>query len=147
WGVWQVLPLGPTGYGNSPYGCLSSFGGNPLLVSPGRLIEEGLLLREALDGVPRFSEVEVDFESVTRWKEKVLRASWDRFRASASPELRRGLEEFVASPQQAVWLADWALFSALKAKHGGREWTAWDGSLARREPRALEAARRELKEE
>lgn len=145
--VWQVLPLGPTGYRNSPYGCLSAFAGNPILISPERLVADGLLDRAALDGARRFREDEVDYQQIVPWKERILRASWDRFRGGAPAEPRRALEAYLEDPRQAGWLEDWALYASLKARHGGREWTAWDGRLARRDAVAIEAARRELAEE
>ena len=145
--VWQVLPLGPTGYGDSPYLSQSSFGGNPFLVSPERLREEDLLPEGALEDAPRFRDEEVEFPSVVSWKTQLLQASFERFRRSAPPALRARFEAFVEDPAQADWLEDWALFSALKDRYGGREWTRWDRELVRREPGALDAARRDLADE
>ena len=75
--LWQVLPLNPPGYGWSPYACLSSFAGNPLLISPQRMLEEGLL--DAVTDPPPFPHDHVDFERVAAWKYALLRASWHRF--------------------------------------------------------------------
>jgi 4-alpha-glucanotransferase len=145
--LWQVLPLGPTGAGSSPYTSASAFAGNPLLVSPERLVEEDLLPAEALADAPRADE-RVDFGSAREWKERLLRASWDRFRARAgSGGLREELLAFVRGEEQAPWLEDWARFAALKARLGDRPWTDWGPDLAFREPEALGAADAELAEE
>ncbi|MBK6408041.1 MAG: 4-alpha-glucanotransferase [Holophagales bacterium] len=86
--VWQVLPLGPTGYGNSPYGPLSAFAGNPMLLSPELLVADGLLPGSALEHVPGFPEHQVDFERVFAWKDGLLREAWRRFRADGPGHLR-----------------------------------------------------------
>src|SRR5262245_33888437 len=78
--VWQVLPLGPTGDGNPPYTALSALAGNPLLISPERLVEDGLLPSDALDMTPTFPEGKIDFDAVLVWKSSLLRRSWDHFR-------------------------------------------------------------------
>jgi 4-alpha-glucanotransferase len=145
--LWQVLPLGPTGYGNSPYGALSAFAGNPLLISPEELLTDGLLPRPALQARPRFAPGRVEFEPARAWKEKLLRASFEHFRDHAPARLRREAASFEAASEQEYWLADWTLFIALKGKHGGSEWTAWPAALRDREPKALAAARKELADE
>ncbi len=141
--VWQVLPLGPTSHGDSPYGCLSAFAGNPLLISLERLVEDGLLERADLAGVPRFADDAVDFGLLPGWKGGVLRRAWERFR-TAGDDARREFEAFVRAPEQAYWLDDWTTYSALKGRFGGREFTAWPAGLRRGERRALDAARVEL---
>jgi 4-alpha-glucanotransferase len=138
---WQVLPLGPPGEGGSPYTARSAFAGNPLLVSPERLVAAGLLAPDALDEPPPGGGA-VDFVTVERWKEALLRAAWERFLAAPPAGMRDRLREFAADPRHA-WLPDWELFSALRARHPG-PWTHWPRSLARREPAALDAARTEL---
>jgi 4-alpha-glucanotransferase len=136
--LWQVLPLGPTGAGDSPYGAASAFAGNPLFISPERLIEEGWLTEgEAFDTAHRNTES----------KESILRRSFDRFRAGALPESRRDFEDFRTSAAQSSWLADWSLYEALRRRAKGAGWIAWEAPLAGREPRALDAARRELASE
>ncbi len=143
-GVWQVLPMGPTDGSGSPYSVLSAFAGNPLLVSPERLREDGLLPAGALQDAPGFPERRVQFAAVSPWKERLLRTSWEHFERNASAELRRDLDAFRAGADQAGWLEDWALYAALRARSGGRPWTEWDTDLKRREARALAVARREL---
>jgi 4-alpha-glucanotransferase len=135
------LPLGPTGYGDSPYQCFSAFAGNPLLVSPQKLMEEGLLKPSDLPAAA-FPAERVDYGPVIQFKNEVLRRAWDNFRSGAAPPLRPALEEFTA--RQSGWLDDFALFMALKDAHGGASWLEWPASLVRREPAALALARRDL---
>ncbi len=142
--VWQVLPLGPTGHNNSPYNALSAFAGNPLLISPERLRDDGLLPASALSAPPRFPRGRVEFGWVLPWRQATLRGSWSGFKRRGPRETRRELEGFLADPAQASWLPDWTLYSALKDRYSGRPWTEWDAELRRREPQALERARREL---
>src|SRR4029077_8579109 len=115
-GWWQALPLGPTGYGDSPYQALSSFAGNPLLISPDWLIEDGLLRADDCAGVS-FSATTVDFDAVTRFKYALLETAWRNFGASASANLRLAFEDF--KQEQVHWLDDYALFRALKARYDG----------------------------
>ncbi len=138
---WQALPLGPTGYGDSPYQSLSSFAGNPLLISPDWLIEDELA-RPADCAGGAFSPTSVDFDAVTRFKYALLETAWKNFRAGARSDLRADFEHFVQ--EQAHWLDDYALFRALKARYDGASYLEWPGDLIRRMPAALDAARREL---
>ncbi len=143
--LWQILPLGPPEAGNSPYNCLSAFAGNPLLISPERLREEDLLDADELDDAAPPAPGRVDYGAVGPWKERLLRRSWERFRDR--PRLREALEQFSTAPEQQDWLDDWALFSALRRRFDRRGWWDWEPALARREPAALAAARRDLEEE
>jgi 4-alpha-glucanotransferase len=145
--LWQVLPLGPSGAGNSPYTCASAFAGNPLLISPERLVEEGLLGRDALWHAPGLPPGRVEFASVSAWKQQILRASWERFGAAAGRGLRDELEAFRTAPAQAPWLEDWARFAALKARYGERPWTDWGPDLAFRHGDTLLSADAELADE
>ncbi len=140
--VWQVLPLGPTSYGDSPYGALSSFAGNPLLISPERLQADGLLPRRGLPAAPEAGPEKVPFEAARAWKDEVLRAAFLHAGRYAPAALRAELSEFEQS--EAVWLDDWALFAALKTRHAGEAWTAWPAELRGRAAGALAAARQEL---
>jgi 4-alpha-glucanotransferase len=144
--IWQVLPLGPTGAGDSPYGTLSAFAGNPLLISPDRLVEEGWLRREELEEVTDVSPGRADFATARRVKDPLLRSAWKRFRATAGP-VAEEFEEFRRAELQAIWLDDWALFASLKRKFGGVSWVDWPDGLARREPAAIASAGRELEAE
>ncbi len=134
--VWQVLPLGPTGFADSPYQCFSAFAGNPLLICLETLAEQGALRTEELDTPPPFPEKEVDFGWVIEFKYGLLRQASARFAAEASPEEREAFEAFCG--EHAAWLDDFALFMAAKQAHGGAVWNTWDARLTQREPDALE---------
>jgi 4-alpha-glucanotransferase len=140
---WQALPLGPTGYGNSPYQSLSSFAGNGLLISPDQLISDGLL--RAGDCDSHFSSDAVDYNSVIPFKHGLLQKAWTYFKAGERKDLRPGYDEFCA--QQTHWLEDYALFRALKAKFNGAYYLEWPADLVQRHPNALNDARRELANE
>jgi 4-alpha-glucanotransferase len=144
-GVWQVLPLAPTGYGDSPYQALSAFGGNPLLLAPEELARRGWLDAEAVARPPPLPAGRADYGAAAAWKGPLLRAAAERFAARAGPPEREALEAYRA--RHAGWLDDLALFLALKERHGGVAWTRWDPPLARREPGALAEARRVLEAE
>jgi 4-alpha-glucanotransferase len=143
-GLWQVLPLGPTGAGDSPYGTLSTFAGNPLLVSPERLQEEGLLTAHDLAGTAFPARSRVDYGVAYRDKPKLLRRAFDRLESAGSPSRREEIAAWAAAPEQAGWLPEWTLFAALRERHGLRAWSEWPESLRRREAAALGDARREL---
>lgn len=146
--VWQVLPLGPVDMVGSPYGTTSAFAGNPLLISPERLVEDGLVPAEALDSAPPFAAGELDFVRVAAWKEPLLRRAHDGLRAlPEGAAVRTELAAWTTAPEQELWLPDWALFAALKRRHGGLPWTRWPDALRRRDPEAQESARRELADE
>ncbi|MEK7317295.1 MAG: 4-alpha-glucanotransferase [Candidatus Eisenbacteria bacterium] len=145
--VWQVLPLGPTGLGNSPYSALSVFAGGPLLVSPERLAESGLLPPAALEVVPGFPDDRVDFDQARVWKERLLRRAWESAKAGTLPAARAAREEAAAwaiAPERVAWLPDWTLYAAIKERHGGHAWTDWDPPLREREPDAMAEAERAL---
>ena len=141
--IWQVLPVNPPGYAASPYGCLSSFAGNPLLISPQRLLQEGLLSVDDVVEAPRFSDEHVEFDRVTAYKSALLETSWNRFNESASEEVLAAFHAFVAAPEQAEWLDDYALYMAVKMAHGGAPWWQWASALRTREQKVLDRARSE----
>jgi 4-alpha-glucanotransferase len=136
---WQVLPLGPTSYGDSPYQSFSAFAGNPLLISTERLLADGLLLAADLDDLPAFPTSEVDYGWVITYKQTLLRRAYNHAKE------RQG--DVAAPAWDAPWLADYALFMALKDRHDGAVWGAWEPALVRREPAALATARAELSDE
>jgi 4-alpha-glucanotransferase len=142
--LWQMLPLGPTGYGDSPYACYSAFAGNTLLISPDRLVADGLLRKEELVAVPE-SVGRVDFAAVHKFKELILRNAFAAFKRESDPDLHAAFQEFCR--RNADWLEDYALFRALKDAHGGIAWNEWGPSLARRERNAIRAAQDELSEQ
>lgn len=140
--VWQVLPLGPTGLGDSPYGALSAFAGNPVLISPELLVEDGLLDPGEL-GAPAPPADHADFAVARRTKAALLRIAFERFEARRAPALTEESEAWAAAPERR-WLDDWALFAALRSVHDGACWQDWPEGLRRRAPEELERARREL---
>ncbi|MBP1702951.1 MAG: malQ [Chloroflexi bacterium] len=142
--LWQVLPLGPTGYGDSPYQCFSAFAGNPYLVSPEALLEDDLLQADDLGDMPEFPEDQVDFGAVIPWKLGLLDRAYTRFQQSADQELHQEFDAFQSA--QADWLDDFAIFMALKEAHGGGSWVNWSPTLRKRNPQALEKARRQYAE-
>jgi len=137
---WQALPLGPTGYGDSPYQAMSSFAGNAMIVSPASLISEGLLKPTDCQG--HFPLDAVDYESVIPFKIRLLEIAWTNFKAGERKDLRPAYEEFCH--EQRNWLEDYALFRALKAKYQGAYYLEWPAELVQRKDDALDSARREL---
>lgn len=136
--LWQVLPLGPTGYGDSPYQSFSSFAGNPYLISLEDLANEGLLDPTALPRAPHFPDHKVDFGALYQWKLPLLRQAAADFARAGAPQLRAEFDEFCAD--NADWLEDFALFMALKDAHGGLPWNQWGMDLRSRRPAALARA-------
>jgi 4-alpha-glucanotransferase len=139
---WQVLPLGPTGYGNSPYQSLSSFALSPLLISPASLIAEGLL--RASDTQSNFSNDAVDFDSVIAFKEGLLETAWANFKSEQSKfkNLKFDYEQFCATQEH--WLDDYAIFRALKAMYHGAYYLDWTAELVQRKLDPLADAQYEL---
>lgn len=140
--LWQTLPLGPTGYGNSPYAGLSAFAGNPTLISPERLIEDGLLTEADIAEPPVFPARRVDYNAATAWKMRLLTNAHARFNEQPHHHLRGAYDEFCG--QSAGWLDDFALFMALKNAHEQRSWVEWPQRYAQRQPQAMAEARRAL---
>ena len=138
---WQILPVGPTALGNSPYTPLSTFACNPLLISPQRLIEDGLLTPTECQP-PRFSEDEVQYDAVTAFKTRLLENAWARFRSGAASHLSDPLRQF--SDDQARWLNDYALFVALKQRFDGVAYVDWPAEYVHRDPDTLLRAAAEL---
>ena len=143
--LWQVLPLGPTGYGDSPYQCFSAFAGNPLLVSPERLVEEGFLPAAAVETVPAFPTTRVDYGWVIDYKTQLLRRAFAHFQEQANARQQGAFEAFCR--QEAAWLEDYALFMAVKTyhvqQHGG-VWNTWPVEIARRTPEGRQKWRQKL---
>ena len=137
---WQALPLGPTGYGNSPYQPLSSFAGNDLVISPTGLISDELLTEN--DCQAHFAIDVVDYDAVIPFKTHLLEIAWKNFRAGRRRDLQPGFEAFCAEHEH--WLEDYALFRALKAKYKEAYYLDWPRELVSRVPEALAAARGEL---
>jgi len=143
--LWQVLPLGPTGYGDSPYACYSAFAGNTLFISPERLITEGLLASSDLPGGNSLPWDRVDFAHAHALKDELLRKAYERYKRTTDTVLRSAFETF--AQQNAEWLEDYALFRALKDAHDGVAWNEWEPALVRRTPAALARAGERLRDQ
>lgn len=142
--LWQVLPLGPTAWGNSPYQSPSTFAGNPLLISLELLVEEGLLEQQQAPWELQADPHNVDYEAVRAYKEGRLREAFSTFRH------RDGDQDphFVSfSAAHSWWLEDYTLFMAIKAHHKGAAWYEWEEPLARRDNKTMDALRSEISEE
>ena len=139
--LWQVLPLGPTGYGDSPYQCFSAFAGNPYLISPDSLLDDGLLEQKDLDALRGLPAAFVDFGRLIPLKLALLQKAFSNFQVSPKG-LRPAFDEFRV--QNAAWLDDYALFMALKEANGGGAWSGWEEPLRLRKKTALRQAQREL---
>ncbi len=137
--IWQVLPLGPTSYGDSPYQTLSAFAGNSNLISLDRLVADGLLLPGDLADAPPFPRDRVEYGWIIPYHNQKLALAWRRFCADSDAALLRSFETFVA--EHSFWLEDYALFVALKRAHSLRPWIEWESELSRCEPDALASAR------
>jgi 4-alpha-glucanotransferase len=162
-GLWQILPLNPIGRGNSPYSSPSVMAGNPLLISPDLLLDDGLLTEEDVrkglerlargDGEDRRVADRVNYPLVAGVKERLFRKAWARFRKRLRPDgtprrdnpENRSFQAFIEENRS--WLMDYCLFMALKKKNNGLPWVEWDEALAKRVPEALDDVRKELKPE
>jgi 4-alpha-glucanotransferase len=133
---WQVLPLNPTGYADSPFQCFSASAGNPLLISLEVLVDEGLLNRNDLSSSPVFPVESVDYGSAIQFKMPLLQRAASNFFAGASAEDHRRFEEFCRA--NAAWLDDFALFMAVKSAHNLVAWTQWPADIASRENEAIQ---------
>ncbi|MEH1865481.1 MAG: 4-alpha-glucanotransferase [Nostoc sp.] len=142
---WQVLPLGPTGYGNSPYMCYSAMAGNPLLISPEKLRDEGLLSEEDFANLPGFPVEKVDFDQVVPIKIGLLKKACENFKVNATDIQKNEFAGFCDS--KAYWLENYALFMALKDAHNGASWHTWEAEFVKRKPEALAQAENWLNED
>ncbi len=143
--LWQVLPLGPTGYGDSPYACYSAFAGNTLLVSPEQLIKENLISENDLAPLPRLPEGTVDFAAAHQRKDAILARAFANYQRNSDRQFRSQFEIF--AQQNAAWLDDYALFRALKTAHDGKPWYEWEEPLVTRTSAAVNRAITELHEQ
>lgn len=140
--IWQVLPLGPTSYGDSPYQCLSAFAGNPNLISLDKLVGLGWLTHADLADVPNFPTHEVDYGWVIGYHDQKLALAYERFEATANEGYKQAFSAWC--DKNAHWLNDFALFAAIKNENGGRPWTEWPEDVSLREPEALASAQTRL---
>lgn len=142
--LWQVCPLGPTGYGDSPYQCFSAFAGNPLLISPEILKLKGLLKTEDLHEPPNNNPVQVDFGTIIPYKFNLLKTAFRNFEKKAESE-KVQFDKFCK--KHSFWLEDFSLFMAVKNHFGGALWTSWDSEIALRKKSALKIWREKLSDE
>ena len=133
---WQILPIGPTGYGDSPYQPFSSYGGNPYFIDLDDLARQGLLQKEEYEGLDWGSQPDrVDYSALYRQRFPVLRKAVERLWAGEEEAVREFCQK------EARWLEDYALFMALKDRFDGVPWQSWPEGLRRRQPQALEEGR------
>lgn len=137
---WQILPLGPTGYGDSPYQCFSAFAGNPYLISPELLLKDGLLSAADVADEPDFPADRVDFGPVIQWKLTLLDRAYANAKANGTDALRAEFGAFMRD--EAAWLDDFAAFMALKEANGGVSWDNWPADHRRREPHVIAEIKR-----
>ncbi|HEX4353197.1 MAG TPA: 4-alpha-glucanotransferase, partial [Polyangiales bacterium] len=136
---WQMLPVGPLGYGSSPYSAQSAFAGNPLLIALAPLVHAGYLPEAELANAPAFPELHVEYGEAELFRTRCLRIAFETAREEPAFLRFRG--------EQSTWLEDYALFRALKSAHAEVEWTRWAPELRDREPEALARAREKLESE
>lgn len=139
---WQVMPLGPTGYGDSPYQAFSAFAGNPYLIDLTTLKDEGLLTEADFVAMPPFDPYKVDFGTQFVWRNQMLDRAYAKFAFDGQSDLKADFDKF--KREEADWLDDYALFMALKTAHGGLPWNAWEAGTRDRDPQALAAAKERL---
>lgn len=140
--VWQVMPLGPTGYGDSPYQSFSTFAGNHFLISMELLVQHGWLQQSELEPLIQLPHDRVDYGRLIPTKLQLLELAARRFDQGATGQQRERVEQFAEA--KAGWLQDYALFMALKEHHGGRAWSEWQPGLRDRDPDAVNSVRMSL---
>lgn len=133
--LWQILPLGPTGFGDSPYQCFSAFAGNPYLISPALLLEQGLLRPGDLADRPVFPQEHVEFGTAIHWKNTLLDRAFTQFQKSKKPKLQQEYQNFCRKEEN--WLTDYALFMGIKECQGGVSWDQWPAGLRAHEISSL----------
>jgi 4-alpha-glucanotransferase len=141
--LWQILPLGPTGYGDSPYQCYSAFAGNPLLISLKKLREEGLLTADDLKTSENFEEECVDYGQVINFKLPLLEKAFNEFFSSLNKVDKKKFRRFCRNNKD--WLDDYSLFMALKEYFAGKPWFEWEERIKLREQEAINSYKEELK--
>lgn len=143
--LWQILPLTPTGYGNSPYSSFSAFAGQPLLISPEGLKKLGLLMEWELDTAPKSDENLVDYDMVAPWKNQILKLAFSRFEMGKEKELEKEYEQFIK--ENAYWLDDYAIFMACRDMQGQKEWFKWEEKYRKSTQKIKKELKQKLKEE
>ena len=134
-GLWQILPLGPTGYGDSPYQSFSAFAGNIYLINPELLVKDGLLQNKDISTPPLFPKNKVNFPKVKQWKNSLFQFSFDNFRHSKNKKLKDEFAAFIK--RHRFWLDDYTMYMAIKSANGEQAWNRWPDPLRFREPTVL----------
>ncbi len=142
--LWQVLPLGPTGFGDSPYQGFSAFAGQPLIISPEKLLEQKLLTEEDLEDIPEWDPVKIDYGAAIRYKTSLLKKAWAAFQHTPDKTLLEEFDDFCEAEKD--WLDDYALFMACKDYHEGRMWLEWEKDIANPTVQTKQLWRRKLAE-
>jgi len=142
--LWQVFPLGPTGYGDSPYQCFSAFAGNPLLVSPEKLKEDSFLSEDDLKNPPQSNPTKIDYGQVIDYKKSILKKAYSNFKNNSNNQ-EKDFEKFCETHRD--WLNDFALFMALKDHHDGAVWSSWEKGLVQRDKKILSEWTKKLSDE
>ena len=144
--LWQIFPLGPTGYGDSPYQCFSSFAGNPYLIDFDLLIEQNLLTEEDLKDVNFGGNEEyIDYGAIYNQKYPLLRKAYENFKANGNKELKEKLETF--KTENSSWLDDYSLYISLKNHFNGLPWNEWEDDIRTRKEAAINKYKAELANE
>lgn len=143
--LWQICPLGPTGYGDSPYQCFSAFAGNPLLIDIEKLVNQGLLLEKDLNIEMNFDEDNIDFGKVLQYKIPLLKKAGENFYHDKNASSGRDFSFYCE--KQSFWLDDYSLFMALKNFHGGTGWSTWKNEYKNKNPEEINIFRKKYKEE
>ena len=144
--LWQIFPLGPTGYGDSPYQCFSTFAGNPYLIDFDLLIEQNLLTEEDLKDVNFGGNEEyIDYGAIYNQKYPLLRKAYENFKANGNKELKEKLETFKA--ENSSWLDDYSLYISLKNHFNGLPWNEWEDDIRTRKEAAINKYKAELADE
>ena len=143
--IWQVLPLTPTGYGNSPYASFSAFAGNPYLISPDILVSKGLLTKAEAAKTELPARVEVDYDKAFSNKDALFKIASERFYASLNTEEEKKFKAF--KKENKHWLDDYVLFMACALHYNKQPWNTWDKDIAQRKPAALKSYKKKFKDE
>ena len=133
---WQILPLNPTGFGNSPYQGLSAFAGNPLFINPETLCELGLVDAQALKKAPKFPKRRTDFQRVIQWKTGIFQTAYKKFKEHKAPlPIARSFSRY--KKENNIWLNDFSLFMAIREENGLKSWSEWPTTLRVKDPDAI----------
>lgn len=143
--LWQILPLGPTSFGDSPYQCLSAFAGNPLLISFEKLVEDEIASKNILNDVPYFPEDKVIYGDVIEYKFETLKKVFDEFQKKQNQKLKNDFGQFCNDEKN--WLESYTLFVAIKNYFEGKPWNEWEPQISQRKAEALEYLENHLREE